>query len=341
MTGHFLRGYFSKHIGWSGVDLFLVLSGFFVSGILFREFLQNGRIKPGRFLIRRGLKIWPLFYTVLIIQLTYLISKGWYPGTKQILAEVFFIQNYVEGFMVISWTIGIEEQFYLLLALSLPVIIKFFKIKGVVATCIIIMIVCPLLRLGNFVIHPEYDPYKHFFPLPLRADALCSGILISYFYNFKKEYFLVWVSQKRKILSLSICILLLPLFFFSYTNRFTLTVGFTLTYLGYSFLVILMLGLANKTKPMQLSFKVNKIFYGISWVGFYSYAIYLVHFFVGFKAVNNFKKLTGESNQTAIELIIFISASILLGYILSLLIEQPILRWRDKVYPDKNPKRRS
>jgi peptidoglycan/LPS O-acetylase OafA/YrhL len=65
MAGHFLPGYFSTHIGWSGVDLFFVLSGFFVSGILFREYIKKGRIQAGRFLIRRGLKIWPLFYTYL------------------------------------------------------------------------------------------------------------------------------------------------------------------------------------------------------------------------------------------------------------------------------------
>ena len=67
-----------SEFGWSGVDLFFVLSGFFVSGILFREYRQNGFVRPGRFLIRRGLKIWPLFYTALFIQLIYLVAKGTY-----------------------------------------------------------------------------------------------------------------------------------------------------------------------------------------------------------------------------------------------------------------------
>src|SRR4051812_10198021 len=40
--------------GWSGVDLFFVLSGFLVSGLLFREYLDRGNVRVGRFLIRRG-----------------------------------------------------------------------------------------------------------------------------------------------------------------------------------------------------------------------------------------------------------------------------------------------
>ena len=48
-------------IGWIGVDLFFVLSGFLISGLLFREFRDTGSIDVKRFLIRRGLKIYPSF----------------------------------------------------------------------------------------------------------------------------------------------------------------------------------------------------------------------------------------------------------------------------------------
>ncbi|MBX6315440.1 MAG: acyltransferase, partial [Isosphaeraceae bacterium] len=53
--------------GWCGVDLFFVLSGFLVSGLLFTEFKAHGRISPGRFLIRRGFKIYPQFYIYIIL----------------------------------------------------------------------------------------------------------------------------------------------------------------------------------------------------------------------------------------------------------------------------------
>ena len=52
--------------GWVGVDLFFVLSGFLVSGLLFREYQRYGRIVAGRFLIRRGLKIYPGYYALLL-----------------------------------------------------------------------------------------------------------------------------------------------------------------------------------------------------------------------------------------------------------------------------------
>src|SRR6478672_2080696 len=51
--------------GWTGVDLFFVLSGFLVSGLLFDEYRKSGGIDFKRFLIRRGLKIYPAFWLML------------------------------------------------------------------------------------------------------------------------------------------------------------------------------------------------------------------------------------------------------------------------------------
>jgi len=47
------------HFGWLGVDLFFVLSGFLVSGLLFTEYKKRGEVRIKRFLIRRGFKIYP------------------------------------------------------------------------------------------------------------------------------------------------------------------------------------------------------------------------------------------------------------------------------------------
>src|SRR5687768_5463790 len=51
--------------GWIGVDLFFVLGGYLVGGLLLRELRSNGRIRAGRFIARRFLKVWPSYYAFL------------------------------------------------------------------------------------------------------------------------------------------------------------------------------------------------------------------------------------------------------------------------------------
>src|ERR1051325_7889657 len=60
--------YFSiMKIAWIGVDLFFVLSGFLISGLLFLEIQRTGSIRIGRFLLRRGFKIYPAFYFYILL----------------------------------------------------------------------------------------------------------------------------------------------------------------------------------------------------------------------------------------------------------------------------------
>src|SRR6266511_858077 len=56
---------FWYQIGWVAIDLFFVLSGFLISGLLFTEYQKHGTVRIGRFLIRRGFKIYPAFYVML------------------------------------------------------------------------------------------------------------------------------------------------------------------------------------------------------------------------------------------------------------------------------------
>src|SRR6185295_10684233 len=47
--------------GWTGVDLFFVLSGYLIGSQLWKELRKSGRIQVGRFILRRGFRIWPLY----------------------------------------------------------------------------------------------------------------------------------------------------------------------------------------------------------------------------------------------------------------------------------------
>ena len=109
-------------VGWVGVDLFFVLSGFLVSNLLFQEYKQTQTVKPIRFLIRRGFKIYPLFY-IMIFLLFFIeshLNPQYYDIYKaRLFNEVLFIQNYHYDVTLIghTWSLAVEEHFYFALAL--------------------------------------------------------------------------------------------------------------------------------------------------------------------------------------------------------------------------------
>src|ERR1700675_1801152 len=78
-------------IGWAGVDLFFVLSGFLISGLLFSEYKTRNSISFKRFFIRRGLKIYPAFYLFLFLtgMLSRIVFRTLSPVTHYF-HEVFF-----------------------------------------------------------------------------------------------------------------------------------------------------------------------------------------------------------------------------------------------------------
>src|SRR5437870_3427941 len=115
-----------QRAGWAGVDLFFVLSGFLVSGLLFAEWQHHGRMLALRFLVRRAFKIYPPFY--LLLATTGLLV--WRAGNvssdyvRALVAEAAYVQNYREGVWNHTWSLAIEEHFYLLLPLSLLLLLR-------------------------------------------------------------------------------------------------------------------------------------------------------------------------------------------------------------------------
>jgi peptidoglycan/LPS O-acetylase OafA/YrhL len=98
---------FFSRVGWTGVDLFFVLSGFLISGLLFSEYKKRHAINYKRFFIRRGLKIYPAFYTFLLITgIAGQLVFHTHPTFVQYLHEVFFIMNYRQRFWDHTWTLA-------------------------------------------------------------------------------------------------------------------------------------------------------------------------------------------------------------------------------------------
>lgn len=334
MTAHGLPGYLSTHVGWTGVNLFFVLSGFFVSGLLFREHRESGKIHAGRFFIRRIFKIWPLFYTAFVVQFLYFTFKHTPPHSSATLAEIFFFQNYRPGFMQVTWSLAIEEQFYFIIAIALPLITLYGKVTWIVPGCILIMIVSLSLRVIHYFSFAHYDPYTHHYPLQFQADSLSAGILISWYYHFQFERFKHWVSKKKVLLLILSIILLAPIFIFPYYDEWTFTIGLTSIWMGYSGIVMLLVILPAEQKKWNDFFHTKPALV-IAWIGFYSYAIYLFHVFIGAGALSNFRKYCWMQAPLAVQFLVFLAVDIFFGYFISKLIEQPILRWRNRNLPSK------
>lgn len=106
---------FLVNMGWIGVDLFFVLSGYLVSGLLFKEYKRFGEINIKLFLIRRGLKIYPIFYITAIPYIFIKILSNKF-SLSHLLGDLFFLQNYVSNLGYLypaGWSLAIEEHFYL------------------------------------------------------------------------------------------------------------------------------------------------------------------------------------------------------------------------------------
>jgi peptidoglycan/LPS O-acetylase OafA/YrhL len=310
--------------GWAGVDLFFVLSGFLVSGLLFNEFKKSGNVNIKRFLIRRGFKIYPAFYVFLIVAL--ITEKYWfhinYP-LQNILSELFFLQSYFDGCFLHTWSLAIEEHFYILLSLFIlrAVHKKWVLNKRLMITIISISILLVFVLRLHYVYTYFHETSMLFFQTHLRMDGLLIGVLVSFLYHFSGKFISVITKQMTGLIIIACAFISLP-FIFSAGSFFMLTFGLTIMQAGFGIIVALVAVFSNKLDSYRFSgfFVAN----ALSYVGRYSYSIYLWHLFL--------YKILSDFWQKEPPVIIYFFVTITGGICLSLLIEQVFLKIRDKYF---------
>lgn len=172
--------------GWTGVDLFFILSGYLIGGQLWKELKRTGNIQVGRFILRRGFRIWPLYFSFLLCTFVlYVISSHPLNGFG---TDLLFLSNYADHTNVAgSWSLSTEEQFYIAFPLVLWLGSRFIPVKSLIVVPAAWLIALPLLRALTLQVWASADESALYFPFHTHSDGLAVGLLIAWVAAFYPE----------------------------------------------------------------------------------------------------------------------------------------------------------
>jgi peptidoglycan/LPS O-acetylase OafA/YrhL len=178
---HKLAGLLS--FGWSGVDLFFILSGFLIGGILLDARDSANYFKV--FYVRRFYRILPAYGVLCVLSVAvsyaHLSTHAWlFEGKVPWYAYLTFGQNFwmakanAANVMVVTWSLAVEEQLYL----TLPLVIRAVSRKSLPYVLGIGVLLAPLIRVALWLaLNPAHRTNTTYVLAPCRMDALLLGVL--------------------------------------------------------------------------------------------------------------------------------------------------------------------
>lgn len=189
--------------GWTGVDLFFVLSGFLISGQLFKERESKGRINLKTFYIKRFFRIIPTYFFTLFLYFTIPFFRE-REALPPLWKFITFTQNYGldvidQGTFSHAWSLCIEEQFYFVLPVFLLIVMpsKLFRYFAVfIITFILFSLIMRFIIWNASIAAMDPDSLefwrswymKIYYPTYTRLDGLGIGILISYLMQYSSGF---------------------------------------------------------------------------------------------------------------------------------------------------------
>jgi len=322
-----------------GVVFFFVLSGFLITFLLLKEKEQNNSIAIKKFYLRRALRIWPLYYLIFILGFFVLPYFDFFAVPGQ---DNFFQQNFWGNLLLYacfmpnlafaiyttavpnigqSWSIGVEEQFYLLWPLlirkSKNVLKSILWIAGTIITLKgLILLSAPFVKIESLIV------LKKFLAMS-KLECMALGGLGAYFLFHKKEQ-LLHIIYKPLSQILSVIMIPILIYFIPTALEDILHLLFSI-----SFLVII-LNVAGNEKSL-LKFE-NRV---LQYLGRISYGFYMFHVMCIVFTIHTLDKYIGLNNDiTTPQHILLYGISFLLTVAVSSLsyhiFEMAFIRLKDK-----------
>jgi peptidoglycan/LPS O-acetylase OafA/YrhL len=317
-----------RRIGWIGVDIFFVLSGYLVTQLLWREQISLGKANVMRFIKRRSLKIFPLFYLLLLGSAIFFIQHNIF-DQKKFLVECLFLQSYCTGVWAHTWSLSVEEHFYLLIALIFAIasMTGTSNPQRLLVPLTIIVVLSFGLRSYVSLTNVEYNFHTHISASLLRFDGLGLGAITAITTWQAKKVSPHTTSRLKWLISI-ITVAVTPylLFHSQETSIVVRTVGFLLVALLTS-LVIVTIKIGHEEVQRQIRPSLSII---VAKIGTDSYATYLLHVPL-FDLINSFNLNRFIPNLFVG--VLSIAIAVLVGRFVTQIFDQPLLRFRDRICP--------
>lgn len=184
IIGHWLHvlGYGSAgNLGNLGVRVFFVISGFLITGLLLKELEKTSGVNLLKFYFRRTLRIFPPFYFYLLVIFLLSLLGFIYVPLKSFLYSSAYLSDYANPsnwLLGHTWSLAVEEQFYLLF----PTVLLILGIRKTKILLILVVLASPFIRVADFKVFGS-EPIWVIKGFHANMDALAIGCLLALFYK--------------------------------------------------------------------------------------------------------------------------------------------------------------
>jgi peptidoglycan/LPS O-acetylase OafA/YrhL len=333
-----------------GVDIFFVLSGYLIGGILIKTVEKKQDFSWSdlkTFWFRRWFRTLPAFWVTLLINLIIYFFINLQTQTakdtfklmfvKEKLWEYFFfIQNFATNlksrFFAESWSLSVEEWFYLLLPVFIFFSIKsgLKPLKAIFLSILIIIVVPILLRFSFSDIHLKLTWLSTRMVVVMRLDSIGCGVLMAFIRYYKPKIWDVLANYKSLILLGAIIFYGSFLIIFmghEYLNSSVLTNLFFYTFTN----IGVMIAIPAMSKMMAKDTVFEKV---ITFISLTSYSIYLLNYSIIVVLIQIIRPNPATRIEEFISLMAYLIVTFGASYLMYRFVEQPFMRLRDKYFSE-------